>query len=285
MGPDAATFLNFVYYNTMATLPVGRVRYGFMLTERGAIYDDGVLARLGENHFVVSCSSSHVNGVMALLEAWRQDGNDPDRIFVHDTTQAWATVTITGPKARDIVAALDLGVDLAPAAFPHMAVRACQFAGQPARIARVSFTDDLSFEISVPRSAAPALWDAAMAKGAPLGAGPLGLEALSILRCEKGYIIIGKDTDGDSIPPDLGFTAPRDKKTGAYVGDRGLKMAAALSDNRPQLVGLRLIAPSRWPSCGAARPAWAKTWFYTIKASSYRQRLAPFVPLIPRGRG
>ena len=88
MGPDAAEFLNFIYYNTMRNLPVGRVRYGFMLTERGAIYDDGVLCRLGENHFLVSCSSSHVDGVVALLEAWRQDGHDPARIFVHDATQA-----------------------------------------------------------------------------------------------------------------------------------------------------------------------------------------------------
>ena len=238
MGPDATDFLNFVYYNTMRTLKVGGVRYGFMLTERGAIYDDGVLSRLGENHYVVSSSSSHVEGVTALLEAWRQDGNDPDRIFIHDVTQHWATVTITGPKSREIVVGLNLGIELDAEAFPHMTIREGSYSGHAVRVARVSFTGDLSFEISIARARAPALWDEAMQIGEPLGAGPLGMEALAILRAEKGFIVIGKDTDGDSIPPDLGFTAPRDKKTSAYVGDRGLKTDNAMGQNRQQLIGL-----------------------------------------------
>lgn len=234
LGPDATAFLNFVYYNNMATLPVGKTRYGFMLTERGIIYDDGVLARLGENHYIVSCSSSHVKGVTALLEAWRQDGHDPDRVFVHDVTQHWATVTLTGPAARDIMTQLGLGIDLDAADFPHMAIREGTFDKHLVRVCRVSFTGDLSFEISIARDAAPQLWDHIHR----LGAHPIGMEAMSVLRAEKGYIIIGKDTDGETIPPDLGFAGPRDLKRTPYVGDRGLKSPVAMMQRRQQLVGL-----------------------------------------------
>ena len=175
------------------------------------------------------------------MEAWRQDGNDPDRVFVHDVSHHWATVTITGPKSRELVAGLDLGIALNPAAFAHMAIREGVFQRQTVRVARVSFTGDVSFEISIARAAAPTLWAAVMRLGAPLGAGPLGMEALAILRAEKGYIVIGKDTDGESMPPDLGFTGPRDKKTVAYIGDRGLKADVATAGNRQELVGLEAM--------------------------------------------
>jgi len=238
MGPDAEAFVNFIYYNTIKTLKPGAIRYGFMLTEGGVVYDDGVIARMGANRFVISCSSSHVDGVNAMLEAWRQDGHDPERTLVHDTTANWPTVTVTGPMARQIVAALDLGVDLSAQAFPHMQWRDGWFQGALARISRVSFTGDVSFEISVPVHKVTALWQAALASGAPLGAGPMGVEALSILRAEKGYLIIGKDTDGETMPHDLGFTVPRLKKSSAFVGDRGLHTENANRDNRRRLVGL-----------------------------------------------
>ncbi|NOR62408.1 MAG: FAD-dependent oxidoreductase [Rhodobacteraceae bacterium] len=238
IGPDAAAFLNFIYYNTMATLKPGFIRYGFMLTERGAVYDDGVVARMGENRFIISCSSSHVDGVVARLEAWRQDGNNPDRVFIHDTTPNWPTVTVTGPKAREILESLDLQIDLAPEAFKHMTWREGRFEGAVARVSRVSFSGDTSFEISVPVATATALWQAALAAGKPLGAGPAGVEALSILRAEKGYLIIGKDTDGDTMPHDLGFSIPRQKKTADFVGDRSLHTENANRADRKQLVGL-----------------------------------------------
>ncbi len=234
MGPDAADFVNFIFYNTMRTLPLGRIRYGFILTEQGVVYDDGVVARLGEDHFLISCSSSHVDGVYGLLEAWRQDGHDPNRIYVHDRTQGFATLTLTGPDAPKIVAALGLGVDLSEAAFPHMSFQNASFGGKPLRIARVSFTGDISYELTLPASAAPALWDKIMAQGVTL----IGVEALAVLRAEKGYIMVGKDTDGETMPHDLGFTGPRDKKRTAYMGDRGLQSPAARRADRQQLVGL-----------------------------------------------
>ncbi|MDK3019014.1 2Fe-2S iron-sulfur cluster-binding protein [Pseudodonghicola flavimaris] len=238
MGPDAAAFVNFIYYNTIATLEPGHIRYGFMLRENGLIFDDGVIARLAEDRFLISCSSSHVAGVEAMLESWRQDGNDPDRIFVHDTTQHWATITVTGPQARAIVAALDTGAD--PATLAHMTLTEGRFGDSPLRIARVSFTGDASFELSVPASRAADLWQAVLAAGTPLGARPIGLEAMSVLRAEKGFIMVGKDTDGETMPHDLGFDVPRRKKKAAFVGDRALQTEAANAADRRQLVGLRV---------------------------------------------
>ncbi|MEL7097495.1 MAG: 2Fe-2S iron-sulfur cluster-binding protein [Pseudomonadota bacterium] len=230
MGPGAEAFLNFVYYNTMRTLAPGRLRYGFMLTEAGIVFDDGVLARLGQDHFIVSCSSSHVDAVRTHLEAWRQDGNDPDSIFVHDATQAWATVTVTGPEAPAILRAA--GVDAGDLA--HMNLHETEWQDTPMRIARVSFSGDASFELSIRASRAAALWSALRNAGAT----PIGIEAMSIMRAEKGFIIIGKDTDGQTMPHDLGFTFPRTKKTAAFIGDRSLHTDVARAPGRKQLVGL-----------------------------------------------
>jgi len=238
MGPDAAAFVNFIYYNTISTLKVGHIRYGFMLTESGIVFDDGVITRLSADRFVISCSSSHVDGVNGLLESWRQDGNDPDRIFIHNTTQNWPTVTVSGPKARMLIAQLDLGIDLTD--FPHMTYREGQFGGEIARVSRVSFTGDASYEISVPLSQIHTLWGAIITAGKPLNASPIGLEALSIMRAEKGYLIIGKDTDGEVMPHDLGFGIPRQRKQVAFVGDRGLHTQNANREGRRQLVGLRV---------------------------------------------
>lgn len=238
MGPDAEEFVNFIYYNTIKTLKPGCIRYGFMLTEGGVVYDDGVIARVDQNRFIISCSSSHVDGVIAMLEGWRQDGNDPDRVFVQDTTQHWSTVTVAGPKSRDILSVLDLGISLSAEEFPHMQFRDATFRGEPLRIARVSFTGDMSFELSIASSKVQTLWDAALAAAEQQGGGAIGLEALSVLRAEKGYLVIGKDTEGETMPHDLGFTIPRLKKKAAFVGDRSLNNATANQEDRRIFVGL-----------------------------------------------
>ncbi len=242
LGPDARAFVNFIYYNTMARLQPGDIRYGFMLTEQGHVYDDGVLTCLDPNRYVISCSSSHVEGVAARLEAWRQDGHNPDRIFVHDTTHHWATVCVTGPKARAIVAALVPTLDLSAEAFAPMQVRLAEFEGKQVRLARVSFTGDLSFEISIAAGHVASLWQGVARAGARVGAVPLGVEALAILRAEKGFIIVGKDTDGETMPHDLGFGVPRRKKRAAFVGDRGLHSEAANRQDRRVLTGLKVLA-------------------------------------------
>lgn len=251
MGPDAEAFLNFVYYNTVKTLSPGKIKYGFMLTEGGVIYDDGVLVRVDDTHFIVSCSSSHVEGVRQHLEAWRQDGNDPDRIFVHDVSHHWATMTVTGPKARATLETLAIDFDVSAEKLPHMRFCLGCWEDKPLRISRVSFSGDLSFEISVAADHAKALWSQLLTAGLKHGGGPLGLEALSIMRAEKGYIIVGKDTDGETMPHDLGFAAPKHSKTDAFVGDRSLHTEKAKAGDRKQLVGLDVAAGARMLPVGA----------------------------------
>ena len=269
LGPDAAAFLNFIYYNTVATLSPGQIRYGMMLTEAGIVFDDGVLARMSPDHFIVFCSSGHAAAVHRLLQTWRQDGHDPNRIFIHDATDQWATLTVTGPKARHALEALDLDIDLSAAAFPHMHLRMAPFDGNPVRIARVSFSGDLSFELSIGASKASTLWHALSAAIRGQNGGPIGLEALSVMRAEKGYIIAGRDTDGLTVPHDLGFGGPRQKKRTAFVGDRSLKRDVASDPHRRQLVGLRV--PQGFPPLptGAHLIAKQTTRSIGIVTSSY----------------
>ncbi|WP_136440890.1 FAD-dependent oxidoreductase [Pacificoceanicola onchidii] len=236
VGPDARAFVNFVYYNTMSTLKPGKIRYGFMLAESGLVFDDGVMACVDDTRFIISCSSSHADAVMAHLENWRQDSFDPSRVHIHDTTANWSTVTIAGPKAQTILKALGVLEDMAD--FPHMSLRFGTFAGEEARVARVSFTGDTSYEVSVRNTVVARLWRKALEVGAQHGGGPVGAEALTVLRAEKGYILVGKDTDGETMPHDLGFAAPRARKSAAFVGDRSLHTAKANEETRKQLVGL-----------------------------------------------
>lgn len=238
IGPDAARFLDFIFYNTMSTLKPGRCRYGFILTEEGAVYDDGVLVRLDEDRFVVSCSSSHVQGVAMLLEEWRQDSFDRSRVMIHDATARYATLTVSGPNSRALLEALGLGVDLGDAALPHMALAWGRFGAEPVRVTRVSFTGDRSYELSVRADRALPLWQALKEAGRAFDAVLLGVEALMILRAEKGYIVVGKDSDGRSRPMDLGVSGPFQKKRGEYLGRRSLSLPAA-ADQARALVGLQ----------------------------------------------
>ena len=238
MGPDAAAFLDFIYYNTVSTLKPGHCRYGFILAESGIVYDDGVLVRLDLDRFIVSCSSSHTAGVHALLEEWRQDRFPSQRIFIHNATAETATITVTGPQARAVIAATGIIADLGDEAFPHMTTR-WHGAGEDAlRLTRVSFTGDRSYEISVRHDLAPALWDRMAASARAVGGGPMGVEAIMILRAEKGFIVIGKDSDGMSRPMDLGVSGPLKAKKVEFLGRRSLHQEEAQRPDRNQLVGL-----------------------------------------------
>jgi sarcosine oxidase subunit alpha len=238
LGPQAAEFLDFNYYHTISTLKPGRIRYGFMLQESGVVYDDGVVLRLADDHFIVSCSSSHVAGVHARLEEWRQDSFDPRQLIIHNATAQWATLSASGPLAKQLLEKIDLDVDLDDSALPPMAFANGQFDGVAVRVARVSFTGDRSYEISIPVSRAAALWTRMQQHGAALDAVLLGIEALSILRTEKGYIMIGKDSDGLTLPHDLGMDGPRRRRSGEFIGKRSLFTEAAQRVDRRQLVGL-----------------------------------------------
>jgi sarcosine oxidase subunit alpha len=239
MGPDAAALLDFCGYVRLSTLKPGRARYGFMLSETGVVHDDGVVLRLAEDHFVVSASSSHVGSVRMILEEARQDRFTAARVFLHDVTAQWVTLTASGPAARALIGAAGIALpDL-----PHMGVAETTWQGLPMRVARISFTGDASWELSVPARHGATLFAALDTARKDHGAVWIGLEALMILRAEKGYILIGKDTDGVTMPHDLGWGGPRDKRGDEYFGRRSLFTPEAMRPDRRQLVGLETDGP------------------------------------------
>ncbi|MCA0024854.1 MULTISPECIES: sarcosine oxidase subunit alpha family protein [unclassified Mesorhizobium] len=267
IGPKAAAFVDFVYYNTMSTLKPGRCRYGFMLSENGVVFDDGVLVRLDEHRFVVSCSSSHVAAVHARLEEWRQDRFGRGAVYIHNATAEMATVTVSGPNARKLLETVDLGLSLEDGELPHMAVGQGSYDGDEVRITRVSFTGDRSYEISIRADRAEPLWARLRDAGQAFDAVVIGLEALMILRAEKGFIVIGKDTDGTTLPHDLGVEGPRAKRQTEFVGRRSLFTEEASRGDRMQLVGLAV------PSGEAPLPTGA----HGIKRSGGKLRSQGFV--------
>jgi len=255
LGPGAAALLDFAFFTRMSTLKPARARYGLMLSETGIVYDDGVTLRLAEDHFIVSASSSHVDGVRLRLEDARQDRFNPARVVLHDVTGHWTTLTIAGPLARDVLEQAGVSGDLGEAALPHMGVMECDWDGVPLRIARISFTGERSYELSVPGRHADWLLDQLAPQVQRAGGGLIGLEAVLTLRAQKGYILIGKDTDGLTMPHDLGWPMRRDDE---FIGKRALTTPDALREDRRQLVGLEamdgaLIAGAHLVPTGGAR--------------------------------
>ncbi|ODM47660.1 hypothetical protein A9320_05005 [Ruegeria sp. PBVC088] len=236
IGPGAAELLDFCGYVAMSTLKPGRARYGFMLGENGVVADDGVTLRLDDNRFILSASSSHVDHVRLILEEARQDRFEPSRVFVHDVTAQWVTFSVSGPQARTALESAGMPDDVT--GLRHMQVVETRWTQIPLRAARVSFTGDACWELSVPARHAPGLMTVLEGAREALGGHWIGLEALMILRAEKGYILIGKDTDGITMPQDLGWGRPRERRRDEYVGRRALFTPEAMREDRRQLVGL-----------------------------------------------
>lgn len=238
VGPDAAVFLDRMYVNRMSTLPVGRARYGVMLGLDGMVVDDGVAVRLAEDRFLVTTTTSGAAMVLDRFEEWLQTEWPELRVWCTSVTEQWAVAAISGPNAREIVAALEPSVDLDPDRFPHMAVREEEVAGVPARILRVSFTGERSYELHVPARFGLSLWEEVLRAGAALGLEPYGTEAMHVLRAEKGYIIVGQDTDGTVTAEDLGLGWMIRTDASDFVGRRSLARADLRRSDRRQLVGL-----------------------------------------------
>jgi sarcosine oxidase subunit alpha len=251
VGPDAARFLNLMYYNDLATLTPGRIRYCLLLSENGKLFDDGVVARLAEDRYLLSPSSSHAAAVAAALEEWRQCEYLGMRVAITNVTSAWATFAVTGPRARTIVERLDTDIDVSVPALPHMSLAAGSIGGVPARIARVSFTGEVSFEISVPAGYGASLLRCLEELGAAEGITHFGIESLLVLRAEKGYILVGRDTDGTTEPQDLGMTGPLRTKAVDFVGRRSLLRPDSRRPDRRQLVGLEPVPPDAVLPTGA----------------------------------
>jgi sarcosine oxidase subunit alpha len=237
-GPDAVEFLNRVYVNSFDKLAVGRCRYGLMLTETGFVMDDGVVARLAPDRFHVTTTSTGVARVVAQMEDFLQTEWPDLDVWFTPVTEQWATIAINGPLTRAMLAPLVEGIDISPAAMPHLSIREGRICGAPTRLARVSFTGELGFEVNVPADYGRAVWEAIWAEGRKVDAVVYGLDTLLILRAEKGYIVVGQETDGTVTPDDLGMGRMVAKNKPDFIGKRSLAMADMTRDGRKQLVGL-----------------------------------------------
>jgi sarcosine oxidase subunit alpha len=242
-GEGARALLNLIYTNAWDKLAIGRCRYGLMLGEDGMVFDDGVTARLSENHYLMMTTTGNAGRVMDWMEDWLQCEWPNLPVFLTSVTTQWATVAVSGPNARALLAGAAEGIDLDGEAFPHMSVRMGRVAGLPARVFRVSYTGELSYEVNVPASAGLALWQALLAAGEALGVCPIGTEALHVLRAEKGYIAVGQDTDGSVTPGDLGMGWAV-SKTKDFIGKRSLARGDTARAGRKQLVGLLTDDPA-----------------------------------------
>jgi sarcosine oxidase subunit alpha len=238
VGPDSASFLDRMYTNRMSTLAVGSIRYGFMLGLDGMVVDDGVAMRLADDRFLVTTTTGNAAMVLDRFEEWLQTEWPDLRLYCTSVTEQWSDVAVAGPSAREILDAVGTDLDLSPEAFPFMTFRDGTVAGIPARIARVSFTGELSYEILVDGRRGLELWAAVMAAGEPFGIAPYGTEAMHVLRAEKGFVIVGQDTDGTVTPDDLGMGWIVRKDDSDFIGRRSLRRPDPSRPDRKQLVGL-----------------------------------------------
>ncbi|WP_242218111.1 sarcosine oxidase subunit alpha [Shinella zoogloeoides] len=238
VGPDAGEFMNLMYTNAWDTLKPGRCRYGIMLREDGFVYDDGVVGRLAEDRFHVTTTTGGAPRVMHHMEDYLQTEFPHLKVWLTSTTEQWAVIAVQGPKAREILEPLVEGIDISNEAFPHMSVREGKICGVPTRLFRMSFTGEAGYEVNVPADYGQAVWEAIWARAEPLGACAYGTETMHVLRAEKGYIIVGQDTDGTVTPHDASLSWAVSKKKADFVGIRGLKRPDLVKEGRKQLVGL-----------------------------------------------
>jgi len=250
-GPHAAEFLHRIYCNNVHSLPVGSVRYGLMLNENGVIIDDGVFVRLAADHFLVNTTSAGLSRIMGLFEEWLQCEWTDLQVLADDVTSQWANFTFAGPNARSLLQSLGTDIDLQAGALPHMAATTGLLAGLEARIVRVSFSGESSFEVNVAANRANHFLAKAIEAGRSFGLTPYGIEALMILRLEKGYLHVGSDTDGATTPDDVGWGQVARNKQSDYVGKRSLYRPANLDPQRKQLVGLLATDPAQVMRPGA----------------------------------
>jgi sarcosine oxidase subunit alpha len=236
-GSDAREFLDRVYTNSWKKLKPGRCRYGLMLGEDGMVADDGVTACLADDHFHMTTTTGGAARVLGVLEDYLQTEWPELQVYLTSVTEQWAVASICGPNSARLVAELCDDLDPDPAGFPFMSLREAHIHGVPVRIFRISFTGELSYEINIRASLGFWLWQRIFAAGEKYGVTPYGTEAMHLLRAEKGFIIVGQDTDGTVTPHDLRMSWAV-KKEGDFIGRRSLSRSDTIRIDRRQLVGL-----------------------------------------------
>ncbi|WP_170437936.1 sarcosine oxidase subunit alpha family protein [Ruegeria arenilitoris] len=245
-GPDAGKFLDMMYTNMMSTLKVGKCRYGLMCSENGFLIDDGVVARIDEDTWLCHTTTGGAERIHAHMEEWLQTEWWDWKVYVANVTEQYAQVAVVGPNARKVLEKLG-GMDVSREALPFMEWRDGQIGGFDCRAYRISFSGELSYEIAVPASQGQAFWDALMEAGKEFGVMPYGTECLHILRAEKGFIMIGDETDGTVIPQDLGLHWAISKKKEDFLGKRAQERSHMTDPDRWKLVGLETVDGSVLP--------------------------------------
>jgi sarcosine oxidase subunit alpha len=246
-GPDVPRLLNLLYVNKWSKLEIGRVRYGVMCAEDGVVFDDGVTGRLGDEHYLMSTTSSGAAAVWEWVENWLQTERPGWRVHVTPVTTAYASINVAGPKSRRLIERVTEGVDLSNEAFPYMHVRTGTIAGVGDSVLwRIGFTGELSYEIHVPAGYGLHVWETLLAAGADLGVAAFGVEAQRILRLEKGHFIVGQDTDGltRAFSAGLDWAIKLDKDDFAGKPELTWQLAQGIGT---KLVGLQPVDPSVVP--------------------------------------
>jgi sarcosine oxidase, subunit alpha len=210
-----------------------------MLRESGVIFDDGTVVMLAPDRWVVTTTSGNARRVAAWFEEWHQCEWPDLRVAIVPVTESWACFSLAGPRTREILASLDSNMDLSTARHPHLGMCEGRLLDHPVRLYRVSFTGELAYEINVRAGAAPELWNALLDAGKPHGIQPFGLDALLLMRLEKGFLHVGTDTDGTTVPDDVGWGRVAANKRGDYIGKRSLWLPEHRRTGRLQLVGLK----------------------------------------------
>ncbi|HSY08209.1 MAG TPA: sarcosine oxidase subunit alpha family protein [Steroidobacteraceae bacterium] len=242
-GQGAASFLDRVYSNLFSTLPIGRVRYGLMLREDGLVMDDGTSARLAPRHYIMSTTTANAAKVMRHLEHARQVLWPELDVQIVSVTEQWAQYAIAGPNARHLLERL-LGdaIDVSNSAFPYLACAEFAWRGVTARLFRISFSGELAYELAVPARFGDSAIRAILSAGEPFGVVPYGIEALSVMRIEKGHVT-GNELNGTTTAADVGLGRMMSTKKD-FIG-RVLAQRPGLADpDRPQLIGIRPVDPS-----------------------------------------
>jgi len=237
-GPDAGEFLNRIYTNAFMKLPTGSARYGVMCKADGMMFDDGVTLRLADDRYFLTTTTGGAAGVLDWLEEWLQTEWPELDAYCTSVTEQWSTVAVVGPKSREVIAKVAPRLEVSNDAFPFMTFRETELAsGVPARICRISFSGELAFEINVPGWYGRSVWEDVFAAGQEFGITPYGTETMHVLRAEKGYPIVGQDTDGTVTPQDAGMEWIVSKQKD-FVGRRSYSRADNVRADRKHLVGL-----------------------------------------------
>ncbi|MDC0622004.1 sarcosine oxidase subunit alpha, partial [Candidatus Pelagibacter sp.] len=243
-GTDASEFLNRVYTNAWSKLGIGKCRYGLMLNEDGMVYDDGVTTRLGENHYLMTTTTGGAANVLGKLEDYLQTEWPELDVYLTSVTDHYATASICGPNSKKILNKIIPDLDLSEENFPHMSFKDAQIGNIKCRIMRISFTGEHSYEINVQANYGKAVWEKCMEAGKEFNITPYGTETMHLLRAEKGFIIVGQDTDGTMTPIDLQMDWIVSKKKYDFIGKRSLYRSDTMKEDRKQLVGLLTDDPN-----------------------------------------